>query len=907
MDHIKTELLGETMRLEFNFDVVQLIYACLQLPVPLWILFHLHRQKARAYKLIQLEHDAPVLLPIYNYIIYAEILYVVTKFLLYGFLYPHMDFGDRSGDPIVADSVFHAFMFMILADGMAVFMLVLIFSFLISPTAGKNSLSTSLRKGILHGGFYVVLGVFCMSALAEDYRRAYYVLQVVAPMTVVIFLINSLYYMYKKKSGRWKAWLYRSVWLTLFLWVLYTAGCIAKLSGAPNIYVTGLRYFVGTFYAFVLPYVYYQALIQDSIYWRNLDKYLFPTADFGLNSPLLANDTLQNDGLGSLCLSQEKGHLDDTLSNFKVPLIDFMHLESATGLLGKGGYAMVWKSMYHGSPVAVKELLNEKISIKHIKSFFREAVLSTKLDHPNILKFHGACVQPPEFLMIFEWCNRGDLGNFLVKEVMYLNRRTRLDMAAQATNGLQTLHQRGLIHRDVKPANYLVHVEGHQTIVKLADFGSCRSMHDKLPLFEGVSPLFVAPEIRKLIPKFFDHNGDPIKNVDRPILTYSNEVDVFGLGWVLWAIFKEEDYKQVLKEKSPQIFHGSWMPEMQTDEWDEEIVEIIDGCWKIRSSHRPTSEEVYDSLFSIQRKHCESYTRHEVTLSFSNSSENTSRTNSPKFFLHTDLEIAARQFQDGMNSFMQDIRRLHGVLGEKPQAMAKEVLQCAERLNIMALNGIMDSSVDQTFIAVSDATYFPYSICRLIMRFRQAFENDVEDFTISQVTTAFARTLHYEKSRLIRRKCQVFQFEPNSSHREECSYSLSNFSQREKMVYDHNKKMFAPLALEYDQALLWQSDIDLWFPGFESTGDQFTKSVFPMYNFDGNGKLFIMLVVMFPYYDSKRKVYGSFSLQKRVDFHPRLKKSRDERQLLRIYDSFMRKNKLVRTDREVLVNRSRGY
>ena len=75
--------------------------------------------------------------------------------------------------------------------------------------------------------------------------------------------------------------------------------------------------------------------------------------------------------------------------------------------------------------------------------------------------------------------------------------------------------------------------------------------------------------------------------------------------------------------------------------------------------------------------------------------ENTTRMNSPKFFLHTDLEIAARQFQDGMNSFMQDLRRLHGVLGEKPQAMAKEVLQCAERLNIMALNGIMDSSVDQ--------------------------------------------------------------------------------------------------------------------------------------------------------------------------------------------------------------------
>lgn len=62
----------------------------------------------------------------------------------------------------------------------------------------------------------------------------------------------------------------------------------------------------------------------------------------------------------------------------------------------------------------MKELHGERISVRHIKAFFREAVLSTKLEHENILKFYvtklsnssyanvlleGACVQPPEFLM----------------------------------------------------------------------------------------------------------------------------------------------------------------------------------------------------------------------------------------------------------------------------------------------------------------------------------------------------------------------------------------------------------------------------------------------------------------------------------------------------------------------------
>lgn len=69
-------------------------------------------------------------------------------------------------------------------------------------------------------------------------------------------------------------------------------------------------------------------------------RYLLPTETFNLNSRLL-----DHDGLSCVSLSTEKGHLDDTLLNFKVPLIDFMHLESATSMLGRGGYAVVWKGI----------------------------------------------------------------------------------------------------------------------------------------------------------------------------------------------------------------------------------------------------------------------------------------------------------------------------------------------------------------------------------------------------------------------------------------------------------------------------------------------------------------------------------------------------------------------------------
>jgi len=890
MDDVDLEYTLDPMRLGFNFDFRQFIYACLQLPVPIWVLYNIAWHKRRARKETRIDHDAPVLLPIYNYIIYAEIVYVVAKFVLYGFLLPYMDFGNRSGDPIVAHSVFHAFLFMVLVDGMAVFLIVLTFSFLISPTAGKNSLAASLRKAFLHAGFYVVLGIFCMCALSTEYVRAYYVLQTVAPSTVVLFLGKSLLYMYKHKSKRWKGWLYASAWLSLFAWVLYTCGCVAKLAGAPDLAITIVRYIIVFLYTFILPYFHYQALIQDSIYWRNLDKYLFPTESISKSDRLL-----DHDGLASLCLSHEKGHLDDTLSSFKVPLIDFMHLDSATGLLGKGGYAVVWKAVYHGSPVAVKELLKEKISVKHIKSFFREAVLSTKLNHPNILKFYGACVQPPEFLMIFEWCNQGDLGNYLVKEAMYLNRRARIDMAVQACNGLNALHDRGLIHRDIKPANYLVHIDKGlndetRTIVKLADFGSCRSMHDKLPLFEGVSPLFVAPEIRKLIPFFFDNNGEPIKDKERPNLTYSKEVDVFGLGWVLWSIFKEENFKTILKDRSQSIFGGQWMPDMSSVEWDAEIVEIVSACWGAPGA-RPTSIQLFNALFEIRRKHCDSIcTADDVALSCSVSSENLAGCE-PNL-----LEVAARQFRDGIDCFVQDVRRLEAVLGEKTNKTATQVLKCAERVNVMAINGSLSTSADHMIRAVEEITAFPYSICRTIMRFRQALDNDIEDFIITQVTTAFTRRTKYAKSKLLQRKCQVFQFEPTSKHREDASYALSKFSARERVIYEHNKKNFAPMAVEFDKAVLWQSQIDIVLPGShvnDEGGERTSKSVFPMFNFDGKGELFLMLMILFPYFDADTNTYGSFSFQHRIDFHPALKRKHSEVELLRIYDQFIAQNGLV--------------
>lgn len=127
-------------------------------------------------------------------------------------------------------------------------------------------------------------------------------------------------------------------------------------------------------------------------------RYLLPTKSFSMKSNLL-----DNDGLGQITVRADSGSLSDTIMNFNIPLIDFMEVESMNSIIGRGGFSVVnknasfrsfmwdfkvWKALYRGKSVAVKELKREKISVGMIRQFFREAILCTRFEHENILKFH---------------------------------------------------------------------------------------------------------------------------------------------------------------------------------------------------------------------------------------------------------------------------------------------------------------------------------------------------------------------------------------------------------------------------------------------------------------------------------------------------------------------------------------
>jgi serine/threonine protein kinase len=139
--------------------------------------------------------------------------------------------------------------------------------------------------------------------------------------------------------------------------------------------------------------------------------------------------------------------------------------------LGEGGMGRVFKARHQFMKriVALKVLL--KGSLPHpdaVERFHREVQAMGQLSHPNIVLAHDAAQIGPTLYLVMEYVDGVDLGR-LVKRHGALPIGRACDYIRQAALGLQHAHERGLVHRDVKPTNLLLTRLGH--VVKLVDLG----------------------------------------------------------------------------------------------------------------------------------------------------------------------------------------------------------------------------------------------------------------------------------------------------------------------------------------------------------------------------------------------------------------------------------------------------
>jgi DNA-binding beta-propeller fold protein YncE/predicted Ser/Thr protein kinase len=141
-------------------------------------------------------------------------------------------------------------------------------------------------------------------------------------------------------------------------------------------------------------------------------------------------------------------------------------------LIGRGGMGVVFRARDQRLKrnVALKLLAPELASDEGLRErFLRESKLAASLDHPNVIPIYEAGEADGRLFIAMRYVEGGDLGDVLRSGP--LEPGLALELCSQLAEALDAAHERGLVHRDVKPSNVLLDGRKH---VYLADFGLTR-------------------------------------------------------------------------------------------------------------------------------------------------------------------------------------------------------------------------------------------------------------------------------------------------------------------------------------------------------------------------------------------------------------------------------------------------
>ncbi|KAL3746949.1 hypothetical protein ACJRO7_015825, partial [Eucalyptus globulus] len=292
----------------------------------------------------------------------------------------------------------------------------------------------------------------------------------------------------------------------------------------------------------------------------------------------------------------------------KNKLFNSKYLEKATDnfnkdrILGQGGQGTVYKGMLtDGKIVAIKK--PKAIDESKVKQFINEVVILSQINHRNIVKLLGCCLETKVPLLVYEFIPNGTLYQYLhdSNEEFHVSWDTRLRIAAEIAGALFYLHSAASIpiyHRDIKSTNILL---DEKYRAKVADFGTSKS----ISLDQTHVTTLVQGTFGYLDPEYFQSGQ------------FTDKSDVYSFGVVLVELLTGQKPISSMREQEGRSLATYFIISME----ENQLFDIVDAqvlkedkkeeialvanlakrCLNLNGRNRPTMKEVTMELEGMRK------------------------------------------------------------------------------------------------------------------------------------------------------------------------------------------------------------------------------------------------------------------------------------------------------------------